>query len=206
MKRSVKESYTSKVENNFNSKNDRYYVQSPKHSFETQKSFFPEKLDKQNKMKRFSVNYEESHNISDFITKYDARQSAALNCVSSSSNLLMSVKVKEDKSKHIYYLSNVISSFNTDKPSSFEQLCRSHLTTSLDFMKFVHKKNKKLLVPAPTPQKLPYPTRQTIIFDLDETLIHCNENLSHPHDIAIPIQFPDKNLVTVGINIRPYVQ
>ena len=57
----------------------------------------------------------------------------------------------------------------------------------------------------PVPIKLPYPSRQTIIFDLDETLIHCNESLSLPHDVALSIKFPDKNEVKVGVNIRPYV-
>lgn len=36
---------------------------------------------------------------------------------------------------------------------------------------------------------------KTIIFDLDETLIHCNESLNIPYDIALPITFPSGETV-----------
>ena len=32
---------------------------------------------------------------------------------------------------------------------------------------------------------------KTIVLDLDETLIHCNENLSLPADTIISINFPN---------------
>jgi CTD small phosphatase-like protein 2 len=44
---------------------------------------------------------------------------------------------------------------------------------------------------------------KTIVFDLDETLIHCNESTSMPHDIIIDIKFPTGEIVQAGINIRP---
>ena len=31
---------------------------------------------------------------------------------------------------------------------------------------------------------------KTIIFDLDETLIHCNDYLKLPHDVKLTIKFP----------------
>ena len=43
-----------------------------------------------------------------------------------------------------------------------------------------------------------------MIFDLDETLIHCNENSSLKSDIILPIQFPNGQTIEAGINIRPY--
>lgn len=42
------------------------------------------------------------------------------------------------------------------------------------------------------------------MFDLDETLIHCNENINIPHDVKIPIKFPTGEIIEAGINIRPY--
>lgn len=33
--------------------------------------------------------------------------------------------------------------------------------------------------------------QKTIILDLDETLIHCNESLSIPHDVELEICFPN---------------
>ena len=35
-----------------------------------------------------------------------------------------------------------------------------------------------------------YVDKKTIVFDLDETLIHCNENINIPHDVKLPIKFP----------------
>lgn len=46
--------------------------------------------------------------------------------------------------------------------------------------------------------------KKTIIFDLDETLIHCNENASVPSDVVLPIKFPHGDVIEAGINIRPY--
>jgi CTD small phosphatase-like protein 2 len=53
---------------------------------------------------------------------------------------------------------------------------------------------------------LPKVHRQTIIFDLDETLIHCNENLTVPHDVSLPIKFPNNTVIKAGINVRPYAR
>jgi len=47
---------------------------------------------------------------------------------------------------------------------------------------------------------------KTIIFDLDETLIHCNENDEKPSDIQIPITFPTGDVITACVNIRPYAR
>ncbi|KAL4496104.1 hypothetical protein ABPG72_015526 [Tetrahymena utriculariae] len=47
------------------------------------------------------------------------------------------------------------------------------------------------------------PGKKTIIFDLDETLIHCNENASIPSDVVLSIRFPQGEILDAGINIRP---
>ena len=39
---------------------------------------------------------------------------------------------------------------------------------------------------------------------MDETLIHCNESVSMPCDVVLPIQFPHGDIIEAGINIRPY--
>lgn len=43
-----------------------------------------------------------------------------------------------------------------------------------------------------------------MVFDLDETLIHCNETLDNPYDVKLPICFPTGEIIEAGINIRPY--
>lgn len=49
-----------------------------------------------------------------------------------------------------------------------------------------------------------YAGKKTVIFDLDETLIHCNDTLTPPYDVKLPIHFPTGEVIEAGINIRPY--
>jgi len=54
------------------------------------------------------------------------------------------------------------------------------------------------------PKRESHKDKKTIIFDLDETLIHCNENANIPSDVILPIRFPHGDIIEAGINIRPY--
>lgn len=48
--------------------------------------------------------------------------------------------------------------------------------------------------------------KKTIIFDMDETLIHCVDDITiEEPDVILEIDFPDEETVEAGINIRPYV-
>jgi len=47
--------------------------------------------------------------------------------------------------------------------------------------------------------------KKTLVFDLDETLIHCNESTDMPYDVKLPIKFPHGEVIEAGINIRPFV-
>lgn len=40
--------------------------------------------------------------------------------------------------------------------------------------------------------------KKTLVLDLDETLIHCNENLNLPFDIVVPITFPTGEIIEVA--------
>lgn len=46
--------------------------------------------------------------------------------------------------------------------------------------------------------------KKTIVLDLDETLIHCNENSQMPCDQKLPIKLSNGQSIEVGINIRPH--
>jgi CTD small phosphatase-like protein 2 len=48
--------------------------------------------------------------------------------------------------------------------------------------------------------------RKTVIFDLDETLIHCNDNPENPCDIKVPIKFTGGDIVQAGLIIRPFAK
>lgn len=45
---------------------------------------------------------------------------------------------------------------------------------------------------------LPSTTKRTIVFDLDETLIHCNESIKIQGDIVLPIKFPTGEIIEVN--------
>jgi CTD small phosphatase-like protein 2 len=54
------------------------------------------------------------------------------------------------------------------------------------------------------PKRPTHKDKKTIIFDLDETLIHCNESSDIPSDVVLPIKFPHGEIIEAGINVRPY--
>ena len=45
--------------------------------------------------------------------------------------------------------------------------------------------------------------KKTLIFDLDETLIHCNDNQNIKSDAEIQVVFPTGEKIMAGINVRP---
>ena len=52
-------------------------------------------------------------------------------------------------------------------------------------------------------RKLQPTKRNTLIFDLDETLIHCNDNANAPSSVLLDLKFPGGEVVKAGINVRP---
>ena len=52
---------------------------------------------------------------------------------------------------------------------------------------------------------LPPTNRKTVVFDLDETLVHCVQDPAQA-DAAIPVTFPTGETVVVGVNVRPFAR
>ncbi|CAD8182997.1 unnamed protein product [Paramecium pentaurelia] len=52
-------------------------------------------------------------------------------------------------------------------------------------------------------QKDKYKDKITVIFDLDETLVHCNESIQQKSDIILNIKVNSHEIVKAGVNIRP---
>ena len=50
------------------------------------------------------------------------------------------------------------------------------------------------------------PCMKTLILDLDETLVHCDEDLTLPADLKIPIKFTGGEIVHCGVTIRPHAK
>lgn len=92
-----------------------------------------------------------------------------------------------------------------------EEIYNEHLFQTFQGLKIVNSlppvdldqlKEKRLEVPT----RPGYENKKTIVFDLDETLVHCCENPEEMHpDVFLPVTFPNGEVINAGINIRPYV-
>jgi Dullard-like phosphatase family protein len=55
------------------------------------------------------------------------------------------------------------------------------------------------------PRRPGFELKKTVVFDLDETLVHCCENIEESEpDVILPVTFPSGEVINAGINIRPY--
>jgi Dullard-like phosphatase family protein len=60
---------------------------------------------------------------------------------------------------------------------------------------------------AKVPRRAGYEGKKTLVFDLDETLVHCCENPEEMRpDVFLPVTFPNGEVINAGINIRPFAQ
>ena len=47
--------------------------------------------------------------------------------------------------------------------------------------------------------------KKTVIFDLDETLVHCVDDPENQKtDVVLEVKFPNGEVAEAGINVRPY--
>jgi len=98
---------------------------------------------------------------------------------------------------------------NWNDSDYFCQIYKEHFIQSfqaLTFCKYLKPVDPKLLAQKKVflPKKASHKDKKSIIFDLDETLIHCNESTEIPSDVVLPIKFPHGEIIEAGINIRPY--
>ncbi|KAL4489491.1 hypothetical protein ABPG72_002787 [Tetrahymena utriculariae] len=109
---------------------------------------------------------------------------------------------------YIYYISPIIKAYmEPQNLSPFASLAKEHLIQTMQAISF-----SRMLKPASQKvideKKVHLPIRRdnkkTLVFDLDETLIHCNENANIPSDVILPIRFPTGEVIEAGINVRPY--
>jgi Dullard-like phosphatase family protein len=92
-----------------------------------------------------------------------------------------------------------------------EMFYREHLFQTFQALKFVKNlppvdmnqlRQKRLNLP----KKSGFENKKTIVFDLDETLVHCVDDLSNHPDVILAVTFPSGESVNAGINIRPYAR
>jgi Dullard-like phosphatase family protein len=91
----------------------------------------------------------------------------------------------------------------------FTQIYREHFIQSyqaLSFCKMLRPSDPAIIAQkrVNVPRRESNRDRKTLVFDMDETLIHCNESADMPADVILPITFPNGEIVEAGVNIRPY--
>jgi len=62
--------------------------------------------------------------------------------------------------------------------------------------------DKLVFLPAPWREE----QKKVLIFDMDETLMHCVDDIETQNpDVILEIDFPGEETVCAGINLRPYL-
>ncbi|CAD8092753.1 unnamed protein product [Paramecium sonneborni] len=151
--------------------------------------------------------------LDDFVTQINKPTKALISPIKQTKSLSPSGRIQSSKQrKQIYYVTSLIETFKHQYPQTLEQqLFKDHAIQTYNCIGFC------LNLKDPDPQVLrskaiDIPLKQnckfqkTVVFDLDETLIHCNENQSLKADVYLHIKFPTGDIVQAGINIRPYAK
>ena len=91
-----------------------------------------------------------------------------------------------------------------------ERLYKEHLFQTFQAMKFIRTlqpvnleqlKEKRVTIS----KRKGFENKKTLIFDLDETLVHCcDDTTASKPMVVLPIVFPTGEIVKAGINIRPF--
>ena len=94
-----------------------------------------------------------------------------------------------------------------DTPNDIHRLHLFQTLQALEYLKTLDPPSDALLdskrVNLPPPQR-PHISK-TIFFDLDETLVHCVDDVElEKPQFVLPITFEDGEKIEAGINVRPY--
>lgn len=95
------------------------------------------------------------------------------------------------------------------KTEKYNKIYRDHLIQTYQSLKFVKElrpvdlqqlRAKRVTIP----RRKGYEYKKTVIFDLDETLVHCCEDSSIEPTIVLPIHFITGEVIEAPICVRPY--
>ena len=137
-------------------------------------------------------------------------------CRSSQALLYLNKKKQTRKLRPSNSLSKMVTRVPTaqipsDCDNKSEIFYKEHLFQTFQSMKFIRNlqpisaallRSKSMYLP----KRTGYEDKKTLIFDLDETLVHCVDDLRSNPDTVLQISFPDGASVNAGINIRPYAR
>lgn len=124
------------------------------------------------------------------------------------------VAKSKKKRSDLYYMSFLKECCLDLSDSYFKKLFRTHFIQTIQCLKFCEtlmppsdSDLRKKMVDFPKKQQHRY--HKTLVFDLDETLIHCNTQNGEEKlkgDKIIEIKFPNNDIVKASINVRPHAK
>lgn len=111
---------------------------------------------------------------------------------------------------HRYFIDSVIQSYMNPK-SLNREIWIDHFWQTMQCINFVkgfelppaHIIREKLITLS---KRSIYWRKKTIIFDLDETLVHCNESPDMPCEALLTLKSDQEFEIVVGINVRPFAR
>ena len=106
--------------------------------------------------------------LQDYVTTFTCQSPTMLTHCASDANMFKPHKYTKEKKviQQRYYIDAIINAHSTSNPTTFDQLCRTHLTASVDILTYIKNANK----PMPSLgnlRHLPPTKKPTLIFDLD---------------------------------------
>ncbi|CAD8066789.1 unnamed protein product [Paramecium primaurelia] len=112
----------------------------------------------------------------------------------------------QNKRNEIYYLSKLQRAFDTNGSDYFSRMYRQHFHQTYQGLncRLFPQNNNDYNKSHKLPKK--HQRQYTLFFDLDETLVHCNETPSIPCDVVLEINVSKHQIVRAGINVRPYAK
>ena len=135
--------------------------------------------------------------LNKFVTRFNQKNSNQRK-----NPLVISKTLVRAKSQKHYYIKELLNS-HTDN-SYFMNLFKDHvynISRSLNLLKTLDFSQYR---PNGDPVFLPPSSKKTLVLDLDETLIHCNEAQDQLGDEVVHVTFPSGETVEAQINVRPY--
>ncbi|CAD8044417.1 unnamed protein product [Paramecium primaurelia] len=151
--------------------------------------------------------------LDDFVTQIKisnpSKNNSTISPFKQAKSLSPNNRIFSTSRKNIYYVSSMIEAIN-GADNSQSQLYRDHALQTYNSIGFclnqIEPTNNVIEKKLINLQQKNTKFQKTVVFDLDETLIHCNENQNIKSDVYLPITFPTGDTVSAGINIRPWAK
>lgn len=98
---------------------------------------------------------------------------------------------------------------NLISTEKYNQIYKEHLLQTYQSLKFVKElrpvdlqqlRSKRVTIP----RRKGFEYKKTVIFDLDETLVHCCDESETEPTVVLPIVFANGDIIEAPISIRPY--